>query len=115
MMKVFVAALLAAGVSASALGQSKTYPEPTPAMQATIDKDNGRHFGSSPEEDGPMATDLSPAMNAAAIDKAVRKVADWQLSDEPAVLRPDLDLGCAVRPASWRPRSLPGMRSIAMR
>jgi rhamnogalacturonyl hydrolase YesR len=70
--------LLAAGVSGAAVAQD--YPVPTPAMQAIIDKDNGRHFGSSPEDGGPMATDLSPALTPAAIDKAVRKVADWQIA-----------------------------------
>ncbi len=80
MRRRYIAAFFAAGLSASAAAQVRNYPEPTPAMQAIIDKDNGRHFGSSPEEGGAMATDLSPAMNAAAIDKAVRKVADWQLA-----------------------------------
>ena len=57
-----------------------TTPAPTPAMQAIIDKDNSRHFGDSPEDPGPLATNLSPAMKPAAIDAAVRKVADWQLA-----------------------------------
>ena len=67
-------------VAAPLLHAQQTYPTPTPAMQAIIDKDNGRHFGSSPEDAGPLATDLSPALKAAAIDKAVRKVADWELA-----------------------------------
>ncbi len=79
-MKRYVAALLVAGFSADAVGQIQNYPVPTPAMQKTIDTDNSRHFGSSPEEGGPLAKDLSPAMNAVAIDKALRKVADWQLA-----------------------------------
>jgi rhamnogalacturonyl hydrolase YesR len=49
-------------------------------MQAIIDKDNSRHFGDDPSDPGPLATDLSPALKPAAIDKAVRKVADWQLA-----------------------------------
>ncbi|MFZ1087468.1 MAG: glycoside hydrolase family 88 protein [Terracidiphilus sp.] len=36
--------------------------------------------GDSPDEAGPLATDLSPALTDAAIRKAVRKVADWQLA-----------------------------------
>jgi len=58
---------------------AQTYPVPTPDQQAGIDKDNTRHFGDTPKDGGPIATDLSPAMDAAAIDKAMRKVADWQL------------------------------------
>ena len=49
-------------------------------MQAIIDKDNSRHFGSSPEDPGPLATDLSPTLTPAAIDQAMRKVADWELA-----------------------------------
>lgn len=64
----------------TAATQAQTFPQPTPAMQATIDKDNGRHFGSSPADGGPLAKDLSSALTPAAIDKATRKVADWELS-----------------------------------
>ncbi len=60
MNKTFYAIALAAVCVCSAAAQD--YPVPTPAMQAIIDKDNGRHFGSSPEDGGPMATDLSPAL-----------------------------------------------------
>lgn len=56
------------------------YPLPTPAMQAIVDKDTSRHFGDAPADGGAMATDLSPALQPAAIDKALRKVADWQLA-----------------------------------
>lgn len=71
------AALVLVGVAGPCSAQE--YPQPTPAMQAIIDKDNGRHFGSSPEDGGPMATDLSPALTGPAIAKAMRKVADWEL------------------------------------
>lgn len=56
------------------------YPLPTPAMQAIVDKDTSRYFGDAPANGGPLATDLSPALKPAAIDKALRKVADWQLA-----------------------------------
>jgi rhamnogalacturonyl hydrolase YesR len=49
-------------------------------MQAIIDKDISRHFGDAPADAGPLATDLSPELTPAAIDKALRKVADWQLA-----------------------------------
>ncbi len=70
---VVVTCLLATGLRA------QEYPKPLPWMQAIIDKDNGRHFGDSPADPGPLAKDLSPALKAAAIDKAMRKVADWEL------------------------------------
>ena len=74
----------AAGAGVGASARAQDYPAPTPATQAIIDKDNGRHFGSSPEDGGPMATDLSPALTGAAIDKALRKVADWQIATNQA-------------------------------
>lgn len=73
-------ALCAALGLACGLLQAQSYPLPTAAMQAIIDKDTSRHFGDAPLDAGPLATDLSPALNAAAIDKVLRKVADWQLA-----------------------------------
>jgi rhamnogalacturonyl hydrolase YesR len=75
--KVRTLALLGC-VFAPAFAQ-QNYPIPTAPMQAIIDKDNGRHFGDSPADPGPLAKDLSPALKAADIDKAMRKVADWEL------------------------------------
>ena len=74
-----VASLALAAVSISAHAQQG--PKPTPEMQAIIDKDNGRHFGTSPEDAGPLAKDISPALTPAAIDTVMRKVADWQLKE----------------------------------
>ena len=65
---------------ATGLLHAQNYPLPTPAMQAIIDKDTSRHFGDAPVDGGPLATDLSPALEPAAIDKVLRKVADWQLA-----------------------------------
>ena len=65
------------GVMGTAVAQD--YPKPTPTMQAQIDKDNGRGFGDSPADPGPFAKDLSPALKVADVDKAIRKVADWEL------------------------------------
>jgi rhamnogalacturonyl hydrolase YesR/lysophospholipase L1-like esterase len=59
---------------------AQVYPTPTPAQQVGIDKDTSRHFGDAPADPGPLATDLSPAITPGAIDKATRKVADWELS-----------------------------------
>jgi rhamnogalacturonyl hydrolase YesR/lysophospholipase L1-like esterase len=80
-------ALLLLPVSAVALAQQKVAPLPTPEQQLGINKDTSRHFGDAPADPGPLATDLSPALTPAAIDKATRKVADWQL----AVAQPYFD------------------------
>lgn len=71
---IFAAALV---LTASAAAQQ--YPRPLPPVQAMIDRDNSRHFGDSPADPGPLASDLSPALTPQNIDKAVKKVADWQL------------------------------------
>ncbi len=65
------------GLSVAAVAQD--YPKPTPVMQAQIDKDNGRGFGDSPADPGPLAKDLSPALKVANVDRVLRKVADWEL------------------------------------
>jgi rhamnogalacturonyl hydrolase YesR len=39
-----------------------------------------RKFGSAPDDPGPLAKDISPAMKPKAIAAAMRKVADWQLA-----------------------------------
>ena len=54
--------MLAASVALAlpAFAQTAGYPQPTPAMQAIIDKDISRHFGDAPADAGPLATDLSP-------------------------------------------------------
>jgi rhamnogalacturonyl hydrolase YesR len=77
----FGAAALAAPllVQAQATGP-RTYPLPTVAQQAIIDKDTSRHFGDAPTEGGPYANDLSAALEPAALDKALKKVADRELS-----------------------------------
>ena len=75
-----VAAAWAIAGGAAAQNGSGSYPLPTPAQQAIVDKDTSRHFGDAPASAGPLAADLSPALAPAAIDKALRKVADWQLA-----------------------------------
>lgn len=73
---IWLALMLACVTTAHA---QQNYPLPTPEMQAIIDKDTGRFFGDAPADGGPRANDLSPELAPAAIDKAMRKVADWQL------------------------------------
>ncbi|MGA8731186.1 MAG: glycoside hydrolase family 88 protein, partial [Terracidiphilus sp.] len=46
--------------------------------QAGIDEDIARHLGDAPRDPGPKA-ELSSSMRPAAVDAAVRKVADWEL------------------------------------
>ncbi|MHB1700977.1 MAG: glycoside hydrolase family 88/105 protein [Acidobacteriaceae bacterium] len=76
MIALSVGPVLAEGGSRPA---DQTPPEPTAAQQVIIDRDNSRHFGDSPADGGPMAK-LSPALHVNDVDKAVRKVADWELS-----------------------------------
>jgi unsaturated rhamnogalacturonyl hydrolase len=78
-MKIYSLALIGCAFAPALLAQ-QNYPTPTAPMQAIIDKDNGRKFGDSPADPGPMAKDLSPALKPADIDKAVKKVADWELA-----------------------------------
>ncbi len=70
-----LAVLMAGGVA-----YAQQYPLPTAAQQAGVDRDTARHFGDAPADPGPLAKDLSPALTAAEIDKATRKVADWDLA-----------------------------------
>ena len=77
MKKGLVTALLL-GIPAVLWAQANR-PLPTAEMQAGIDKDNARHFGNSPADPGPLATELSPALKPRDIETALHKVADWQL------------------------------------
>jgi rhamnogalacturonyl hydrolase YesR len=72
-------AVLSAAMLVAGGARAQNYPLPTPAQQAIVDKDTGRHFGDAPVSAGPYATDLSAVLEPAAVDKALRKVADWQL------------------------------------
>jgi rhamnogalacturonyl hydrolase YesR len=51
----------------------------TARQQATVANNEMRHFGDAPDNPGPIATDLSYSTRPAAVAKAMRKVADWQL------------------------------------
>ena len=76
---LFISLGLAFGVASNPATAQQNYPLPTPAQQAIVDKDTSRKFGDAPADGGPLATGLSPALQPAAIEKALRKVADWQL------------------------------------
>ena len=85
-MKNICAWMLAASVAGTAGSTiaAQTGPLPTAEMQPGIAKDISRHFGSAPTDPGPLAMDISPALTPAAVDIAIRKVADWQLAQAQA-------------------------------
>jgi len=65
----------------SQLNDTPVAPPSTEEMRIKgIERDNMRMFGSSPDDPGPLATDLSPAITTKAVDVAMRKVADWELA-----------------------------------
>jgi rhamnogalacturonyl hydrolase YesR len=93
---IVATAVLAFGILAQSAPAQPPAPAPAPAPAAAdspaappntdaarlngIAKDSGRHFGSDPDDPGPLAKDLSPAIKPAPIAAAMRKVADWQLA-----------------------------------
>jgi rhamnogalacturonyl hydrolase YesR len=70
-----VAGICMLGQQRSAIAQH----QPTPTEQANIAENAARHFGNAPDNPGPLATDLSTSTRPAAVAKAMRKVADWQI------------------------------------
>jgi rhamnogalacturonyl hydrolase YesR len=74
-----VLAVLAAlpGFAVSAQIPQPKAPGGEPAAPLTVERASA---GDSPDDPGPLATDLSPALTHAAIRKAAQKVADWQLA-----------------------------------
>jgi len=70
------------GAAICMLGQQRlamAQHQPDAQQQATIANNEMRHFGDAPDNPGPIATDLSYSTRPAAVAKAMRKVADWQL------------------------------------
>ena len=73
MTKFFLSlALFAVTLSATPAALSQA----TPPFDAAAERDAA---GDQPDDPGPLATDLSPALKRPAILKAMKKVADWQL------------------------------------
>jgi rhamnogalacturonyl hydrolase YesR len=64
-------------LSSAQIGQPKPAEVPPAAAAPSVDR---AASGDSPDDPGPLATDLSPALTHEAIRKAARKVADWQLA-----------------------------------
>jgi unsaturated rhamnogalacturonyl hydrolase len=52
--------------------------QPVTASAQMTANESKPSVGDAPADPGPLATDLSPALQPAAIQKAMRKVADWQ-------------------------------------
>jgi rhamnogalacturonyl hydrolase YesR len=74
----FAAVTLLAALTASAQSAQPKATEAAPAAAASlVDRVAS---GDAPDDPGPLATDLSPALTHAAIRQAMRKVADWQLA-----------------------------------
>jgi rhamnogalacturonyl hydrolase YesR len=74
----FATVALLAGLTASAQAIQPNLQQAAPAAAPpSVDR---AASGDAPDDPGPLATDLSPALTHAAIRKAVRKVADWQLA-----------------------------------
>ena len=75
---------LAIAVAATVLGlhfsPALAQRRPGPREQANIASNEERHFGDAPNDPGPFASDLSYSTKPAAVAKAMRKVADWQLN-----------------------------------
>src|SRR5580700_10462230 len=66
-----------AGFSVSAQVMQPRAPEAQAETPLSVERASA---GDSPDDPGPLATDLSPALTHAAIRKAAQKVADWQLA-----------------------------------
>jgi unsaturated rhamnogalacturonyl hydrolase len=73
---VCICGLVLSSCQAQTAGQPQMQRPDAPSVSSTIERDAA---GDSPDDPGPLATDLSPALRRNAIERAVRKVADWQL------------------------------------
>ena len=73
-------ALYAIFTALTASAQPAQPNPPQTAPPATASPVDRTASGDSPDDPGPLATDLSPALTHAAIRQAVRKVAEWQLA-----------------------------------
>jgi unsaturated rhamnogalacturonyl hydrolase len=70
-----VRVLLSAFLITAPLARPQTVQSAAPAPP-TVERD---HVGDAPDDPGPLATDLSPALKPADIRRAMKKVGDWQL------------------------------------
>nr|WP_232298917.1 glycoside hydrolase family 88 protein [Granulicella tundricola] len=76
--KLTVAAALAATMlNPTIIAQTQAQKQSPASAPSPVDRNAA---GDSPADPGPLATDLSPALTPPAIQKAMRKVADWQIA-----------------------------------
>jgi len=77
----FAFALMTVALAALTASAQAAQPNSSAVTQAAAPSPVDRAAsGDSPDDPGPLAADLSPALTHAAIRKAVSKVADWQLA-----------------------------------
>jgi len=103
--RMLAAVMMSANVAAFAAAQSAPpkHAEATPAAaSSTVERATS---GDSPDDPGPLATDLSPAITHADVRKAAKKVADWELARAQPVFN---TMACLQR------RSSQAMRAITM-
>ena len=72
-----ICGLLSCACRAQTADSTQNMPA-APATQAPSTVERAA-AGDSPDDPGPLATGLSPALTATAVERAARKVADWQL------------------------------------
>lgn len=75
-----LAGLVALTATAQLVQPKAPQPKAPEAQTSTPLSVERASAGDSPDEPGPLATDLSPALTHASIRKAAQKVADWQLA-----------------------------------
>ena len=78
--RVLPVLVVLAGLAALAATAQVVQPKGPEGQTATPLSVERASAGDSPDEPGPLATDLSPALTHAAIRKAAQEVADWQLA-----------------------------------
>src|SRR3984957_15016530 len=76
-LSVLVALAGLAGLTVSAQVMQPRAPDAQAETPLSVERASA---GDSPDDPGPLATDLSPALTHAAIRKAAQRVADWQLA-----------------------------------
>jgi unsaturated rhamnogalacturonyl hydrolase len=66
-------------VAAAVVGAAFAVLGNFPGLSQMTANERQASVGDAPDDPGPLATDLSPALNPADVKAAMRKVADWQL------------------------------------
>ena len=80
-MRVLGSGVLVMGLSAVLAVYAQAAQKPAAHKAPSVERDS---VGDAPDNPGPLATGLSSALKAKAIDAAMTKVADWQLKESEA-------------------------------